>query len=124
MKTLVTAIALSLGLATSLHAQDADRPTREDLNSDRLITELGLSGNQAEQVRAVNDRYAQELAGMKQGDHADVAAFKAERKALFERRDADLKKALTAEQWEKLKELRAQWRAQRKEAKAVPAHQE
>lgn len=110
MKTFLTAIALTVGIATNLNAQDADRPTREDLNSDRLITELGLVGNQAVDVRTVNDRFAAELAAMKPGDKG-MEQFKAERKALLDNRDVELKKLLTAEQWARLQSLRQQWRA-------------
>ena len=110
MKTLLTAIALVAGIATNLNAQDADRPVREDLNSDRLVTELGLVGNQAVDVRTVNDRFAAELAAMKPGDKG-MEEFKAERKALLDNRDVELKKLLTAEQWARLQSLRQQWRA-------------
>lgn len=119
MKTPLTTLALALSLATGAFAQQPDAPSRADLNSDRLIKELGLEGNQAEQVRAVNDKYAQELAQMKQGQDQTTEQFREQRKELFVRRDADLKKALTAAQWEHLQQLRAQWKADQKAQKEM-----
>jgi hypothetical protein len=119
MKTPFTTLLMAFAMATGAFAQQPDAPSRADLNSDRLIKELGLEGNQAEQVRALNNKYAQELAQLKQGQDQTTEQFREQRKDLFVRRDAELKKALTTAQWDQLQQLRAQWKAEQERKKEV-----
>ena len=88
-----------------------------DMNTERLVKELALDQKQAAAVGAINDRFAKQLAELKQQQDLSKEDLRPKRRALFQERDAELEKAMTAEQWKHLQELREQWKEEKKAAK-------
>jgi hypothetical protein len=109
MKTLFTGLALIAGLSytTSTLAQDGTatvKPNKREMAGERVeqntehLTQLcGLNAEQTARVDKINTEFTKELKGL-QGLAPEERSAK--KKELFARRDAELKKAMTPEQYD------------------------
>ena len=117
-KMILTTVLLTV--LTAVNAQEAKPATkgtkdpavmeqraheRAEKRSAAMAQDLGLSAEQAEKVKPINERFAKEVAQLKQAGGPDDAR-KARLKILRETRDRDLKTILTEEQFSKFIELR------------------
>jgi len=139
MKQIIIATALFATLSAA-QAQDAGTPTkatkdpavmeqraiaRGEKRTETMTQELGLTAEQTPKVEEVNNRFAKNMAQLKQAGLAEEP-MEARAKILRETRDRDLKAVLTPEQFEKMLALRKEKKVARSEkAPAVaPAHNE
>lgn len=121
MKTFSLILMLA-AIPFALCAQQTARETawsggHADMNTERLVKELALNQEQARTVGDINDRFAEQLAELKERQDLSKEDLRPKRRALFQERDAELQKALTPEQWKHLQELREQWKIEKKAAK-------
>ncbi|MBL7951480.1 MAG: hypothetical protein JNM62_07140 [Flavobacteriales bacterium] len=78
---------------------------RAEKRTATMAQELGLNAGQTEEVKMINERFAKEVAQLKQAG-GNEEARKARLKILKDTRDRDLQSVLTAEQFNKMLELR------------------
>lgn len=115
MKTLLIKVALTsaLLLPTMSFAQDLsddDKKTPEERakrRTEKMTAELGLDGQRADAIYPINLSYARTTAELKQQKLAKEQ-MQSRMTALKDKRDADLKLVLTAEQYTKMLALREQ----------------
>ena len=134
MKKMIIATVL-LATLTTVNAQNTTTPAkptkdpavmeeraaeRADNRTGEMVTELGLSTDQAAKVEAINDRSAKSLAEVKQAG-LDDQAQKARMKVVRDGRDNELKAVLTPEQFEKMLVLRKEKKAEHMEKKDTKA---
>lgn len=115
MRTTTSLLALAMILGgPALHAQDAvpTSPDPVDRHAERMIKDLELVDPQAAEVRSINEKYAKELHAVKRRE-SPKEELRSARKEILQRRDEELKAALTSDQWDRLLELREQWKAER-----------
>ncbi len=116
MKNVMTTLALVAGLLASplLSAQDADtddngKKTPEERakhRTEQMTKELGLNDVQIAKVNTVNMNFMRAMADVKQVK--DEASRKNRAQILKDKREADLKEILTAEQFATMQKLREQ----------------
>lgn len=127
MRTLLTTLALTIGM--SLMAQDADMDNDKKTPEERaqhktevMTKELGLNAEQIAKVNTININFMRAMSDVKQ--IPDGETKKNRSSALKEKRDADLKGVLTAEQYAKLLELRAKKDADKEKKGDKKTHNE
>lgn len=128
MRTLLSTLALAAGM--SLMAQDADldeggkkSPEERAKHRTEVMTkQLGLGDEQIAKVNTINITYARALGEVREMQDPEIR--KGRSKALREKRDADLKAVLTADQYTKMMALREEKKANAKERKDKRTHNE
>lgn len=104
---------LLLMISTGLMAQSQQAPARAmradgEKRIQMMIEELGLSKEQAQQVRTLQQQFKDDRHAAKEGDKSD-------RQAVKEKFEAELKQILTPEQFEKFEAMREERKAEMKE---------
>lgn len=119
-KLFLLALVLVLG-SLSLTAQRGDRdgdPTeRAERESDRLVTVLDLSPEQAEKIKAINLSFAEKIVAVREAGEQDREATRKAMDAMNEERRAEMKVVLTEDQFAKLEALEAQRKDRRGEGR-------
>ncbi|MEJ2151865.1 MAG: hypothetical protein P8Y29_02670 [Gemmatimonadota bacterium] len=118
LRTLLLAAVL-LGVAIPATAQERGKrggpPGDPAAHIDQLIEELGLSSDQASQVRPILEESMDQRRALFEGaragrghpDRSQMQALRAEMDAIREQTDAQLTEVLTADQMAQLREIRA-----------------
>lgn len=88
---------------------------RAEQRTERLTQDLSLSDAQAEKVKEVYLKYGKKFSEARQNADGDWSAVRETMTALRVEQNEELKKYLTAEQFEKYEKLEAERRAQRGE---------
>lgn len=118
-KTIITTVLLAT--LTAVSAQDATSPKMEkahdankaemqvgekvDQRTEVMTKELGLTADQAAKVQVANERFAKNMAELKQAI-PDTEARQARANVLRTSHDRELQQILTAEQYEKMLAMR------------------
>lgn len=98
---------IGVAAATSLMAQE-EKPEKQERNTqaaDKLKTELNLSDEQAEQVRAISLKYAEERKAAREASKDERLAQKDKMRAINERHREELRAVLNEEQIARLDAL-------------------
>lgn len=106
---------------------DNDKKTPEERAKHRtevMTKELGLAGDQVDKVNSINLDFARHMAEVKA--ITDEASRRGRAEALKNKRDAQLKGVLTADQYTKMMDLREKKKTEAKEKKkdTKPEHKE
>lgn len=119
-------IAVMAGMAVSAQAQEKAGKTsaeRAQQRTERMTKELALTPEQKAKVEAINLRYAEKGAEVRQAREAERAQARKEGKAMHDAHDAEMKTVLTAEQYTKWvahkEEMKQKRMAQRKEMRGL-----
>ncbi len=118
-KTIITTVLLAT--LTAVSAQDATSPKMEKANdanktelqagekvdqrTEVMTKELGLTADQSAKVQVANERFAKNMAELKQAI-PDAEARQARANVLRTSHDRELQQILTAEQYEKMLAMR------------------
>ena len=115
-KSLLLAATL-LPFAAQAQEENMDKPDRGERAQQRteaMAKELGLNDEQATKLKAMNERYAEEMRTMRPTEE-ERKAKREKMKDIDTRRNVELKALLTEEQYAKMMELRQQRMDARKE---------
>ncbi|HRN36431.1 MAG TPA: hypothetical protein PLV70_07855 [Flavobacteriales bacterium] len=108
MKWMIS-LALAATMGASAFAQGGTKggginiPEAAERLTTRMTQELGLSPQQAEQVQALNVKFLEQT--MVQRDQGAEGHRGVDKVAILEARDQELKAVLTADQFQKMKEM-------------------
>lgn len=107
MKKLMTSLALTLLIAGAAAAQvpQKERKTPEERakhQTEMMTKNLALTAEQVPQVQTINLKYADQLGDLKEQPKGEKGAKRDAAKELRDKRNAELKGVLTAEQYDKM----------------------
>ncbi|MEY3051690.1 MAG: hypothetical protein RLY31_1475 [Bacteroidota bacterium] len=112
-----TVLFLTCLLPAALPAQPGDPAARAERLTLMMQEKLSLSGKQLEKVREINNRYAAKQAEAWQNAAGDREAVRRTMGTLREEKDKELKKVLTAAQYEQYEAMEQALRNQRGEGR-------
>jgi hypothetical protein len=115
LSTLVLFLFIGIG---ALHAQETTKASAADRAkkmSDKMKTELSLDSATYVNVYAINLKYAEKNAEIRNGSEGKLAKLKSI-KASNEEKEKEMKGVLSKEQFKKYKELQKEMKADAKEA--------
>lgn len=113
MKQLLMTAMLAV-MTVVAQAQDKERKTPEErakMRTEHMTEELGLSADQAARVEAINLKYAGQGEALRKQREVERAEARKNGKALRDAHDAEMKDALSTEQY-------AKWQAKKEAMKA------
>ena len=110
--TVITVIA-----STSLYAQKGNKRSPKDIakqQTDWMVEDLSLDKAQEEKVSAINLDFINSMFSAREKHMGDREAMQAEMKTFSEKKDTELKKVLSEDQFKLYKKKLAEMREQRK----------
>lgn len=129
MNTRTIALALFTATASIAFAQDATQPAtatpQTETHTQRLTRELGLTAEQATQLEAIDARHREQAKELNRAN-LDTQSLHERTRALRDKKEAQVKAVLTAEQYDKYVALRKTKHdgTQERNQQMQPAHQE
>ncbi len=101
---------------TSLYAQKGNKRNPEDIAQQQtkwMVEDLGLDKGQEEKVSAINLDFINSMFGAREKHMGDREAMQAEMKTFRKKKDTEMKKVLTEEQFKLYKKKLVEMREQR-----------
>lgn len=101
-------MAIALFVAGSVQAQDqTDKASkaRSDMQTERMVKELGLNDEQARKVAEINVEYAKKMDALRSDREDARTEIREKQRSLHEARMAEYERVLEPEQMEKLNEM-------------------
>lgn len=96
---------VATGAVTAQRGEDRDPAERIEKQTERLATVLELSPEQTEKVQAINESFAGEVASAREDLRKERESMRETVKAAAEKRTAEMKALLTADQLTKFEAL-------------------
>ena len=108
MKKYIVALAIgSVAFMSNVQAQSGKQRMTPQEQTDKMTTDLGLNDDQKAKVLAVNTDASKKMETLKASGE-DKDAMKADRKKIEDAKEASLKGILTADQFKKYQQERAE----------------
>lgn len=109
MKKLFILLGIFLMMLTSISAQEKTNNNKKQINDEYkqdLKKELDLTEDQKSKMKSIHEKYKVEMNQLKTNDHITRGEFKKQMSSLNESRKTEIDAVLTAEQKNKMKELK------------------
>ncbi len=108
-KILITAIVLFVAVIVNAQPPGGqfDRAEMVRMQTEQMVTDLGLNDEQAEKVGALNKKYSEKMGELFQQSAGDREKMRENMQKLREDKDEELKEVLTPEQFKKHQEIEA-----------------